>query len=70
MAAAIRDPVVLRRTLTVYGDVNRVTGPLGISDRSTIAVVLVDRSGEARWLGSGGFDDTVAADLGRALDAA
>lgn len=55
MAAAIREPVILRRTLTVYGDVNRVTRPLGIEDRSTIALLLVDRSGQVRWLGSGGF---------------
>lgn len=54
MAAAIRDPVVLQRTFTVYGDVARVTGPLGIADRSTITVCLVDPTGTVRWQGTGG----------------
>lgn len=35
-----------------YGDVSRVTTPLGIEDRSTIAVVLVDQSGHVLWLGA------------------
>ena len=63
MASAIREPVILRRTLTVYGDVNRVTAPLGIDDRSTIAVVLVDRSGHVLWLGRGGLSEPLAHDL-------
>ncbi len=69
MASAIREPVILRRTLTVYGDVGRVTGPLGIKNRSTIALFLVDASGVVRWSGSGGFDSVTARDLGDALDA-
>jgi len=60
MAAAIREPAVLQRTLTVYGDVTRLTGPLGIEDRSTIALVVVDGSGRVRWSGSGGFDAATA----------
>lgn len=63
MAAAIRDPVVLRRTLTIYGDVSRVTRPLGIDDRSTIAVLLVDGTGQVHWKGHGGFDPASAAEL-------
>ena len=63
MAAAIRDPVILRRTLTIYGDVNRVTRPLGIDDRSTITVLLVDASGHVLWQGRGGFDVSLAAEL-------
>lgn len=63
MAAAIRDPVTLRRTLTVYGDVNRVARPLGIEDRSTITVLLVDRGGRVRGQGTGGFSRSLAADL-------
>jgi hypothetical protein len=69
MAAAIRVPEILQRTLTVYGDVSRLTRPLGIEDRSTIAIVLTDRSGRVRWTGSGGFDESVAAELERALAA-
>lgn len=67
MAAAIRNPVVLRRTLTIYGDVNRLTAPLGIEDRSTIAVLLVDRSHTVCWADSGGFTTAKADDLDRAL---
>lgn len=69
MAAAIREPVILQRTLTVYGDVNRLTRPLGIEDRSTIAVLLVDPDGTVRWQGSGGFDPDTAAELDKALRA-
>ena len=67
MARAIRDPVVLRRTLTIYGDVRALTEPLGIADRSTIALFLVDGSGVVLWSGKGGFDEEVAADLERVL---
>jgi hypothetical protein len=69
MAAAIRVPEILRRTLTVYGDVSRLTRPLRIDDRSTIVIVLTDRSGRVTWTGSGGFDESAADDLERALRA-
>jgi hypothetical protein len=67
MAAAIRQPVVLQRTLTVYGNLERVTTPLGIANRSTISVFLVDGAGIVRWQGAGGFDVDVADGLERAL---
>ena len=67
MAAAIREPVVLRRTLTVYGDVTKLTAPLDIQDRSTIALFLVDRAHTVRWSGSGRFNPDTAEDLERAL---
>ncbi len=63
MAAAIRDPVVLRRTLTIYGDVSRLTVPLGIEDRSTVALMVVDGSGGVRWSGQGGFDPRTAREM-------
>lgn len=63
MAAAIREPLILQRTLTIYGDVNRVTQPLDITDRSTIALVLVDGSGNILWRGARGFDPALASDL-------
>lgn len=69
MAAAIREPAILQRTLTVYGDVNRLTRPLGIEDRSTISVFLVDRGGAVRWRGTGRFDPDVAKELDTALRA-
>jgi len=68
MAAAVRDQQTRRRTLTVYTDVRRVTAPLGIGDRSTIWLVLVDRAGQVRWCGSGGWDAAAAASLAAALD--
>lgn len=67
MAAAIPDPVVRRRTLTVYTDVRRVAAALGIEDRETITVCLVDRSGRVWWKGSGGFDRATAAALEAAV---
>jgi hypothetical protein len=70
MARAIKEPVVLQRTLTVYGDVNRLTRPLAIADTSTIAVFLVDAAGSVLWSGAGPFTDTSSASLGDALHAA
>jgi len=67
MAAAIGEPEVLQRTFTVYGDVGRVTRPLGIENRSTIAVFLLDGSGTVCWSGVGGFDPGTAGDLERVL---
>ena len=68
MASAIRVPEILQRTFTVYGDVNRITRPLGIEDRSTITVVLVDGAGQVRWRGSGGFTAALADELGSVLE--
>jgi hypothetical protein len=67
MAAAIRDEAVRRRTLTVYTDIRRVTVPLGIDDRATIWLYLVDRAGRVAWRGSGGLDPATAASLATAL---
>jgi hypothetical protein len=67
MAAAIRDQAARRRTLTVYTDVRRVTVPLGIDDRSTIWLFLVDRAGRVAWRGAGGRDEATAAALSAAL---
>jgi hypothetical protein len=70
MAAAIREPVILQRTLTIYGDVTRLTRPLGIDDRSTISVLLVDAAGVVGWQGSGAFDTATARELEVELKAA
>ena len=67
MASAIGDPTILQRTLTVYGDVSRLTRPLDIDDRSTIAVLVVDRSGRVLWSASGGFSEPLAHELETAL---
>ncbi|HUO47837.1 MAG TPA: hypothetical protein VMU09_03295 [Acidimicrobiales bacterium] len=60
MAAAIRDLEARRRTLTVYGDVRRVTAPLGITDRSTVWIFLLAEDGEIRETARGGFDQASA----------
>jgi len=67
MATSIGDPVVLRRTMTVYGDLRRLTDPLEITHRDDITVLLVDGSGGVRWRGSGPFDDALADQLAAAL---
>ena len=63
MAAAIREPLILQRTFTIYGDLDRVTGPLAIEDRSTISVFCVDRSGQVLWRGVGGYSAHLAGEL-------
>jgi hypothetical protein len=68
MATAIGDPVVLRRTLTVYGDLRRLTDPLEIDDRDHIHLFLVDGDGLVRWRAAGAFEARVADDLGAELD--
>jgi len=70
MATAIKDPTVLRRTLTVYGDRTRLTDPLGIGDRGTVTILLVDADGTVRWTGSGGFVQATVDGLDAALRSA
>lgn len=53
MKAAIPDPLTRRRTVTVYGDVDRVTDALGLTGRDEIAVVLCDRQGRVLWMTTG-----------------
>ena len=69
MATAIGDPAVQRRTLTVYGDVRRLTDPLEIDERDTIWLFAVDGSGRVRWRAAGRFDPELAEQLTAALDA-
>jgi len=67
MAAAIPDPAVRERTLTVYTDVRRVMAALQIPSTATITLVLVDRSGRIFWRDAGAYDAERAAGLERAL---
>ena len=53
MKAATPDPLTRARTVTVYGDVDRVTEGLGLADRDQIAVVLCDRAGTVFWMTTG-----------------
>lgn len=63
MKSAIPDPLTRRRTVTVYGDVSRVTGALGLPDRERIAVVLIDREGEVFWMARGPLEGKPPRDL-------
>lgn len=67
MAAIIRDPIILRRTMTVYGDVSKLTEPLGIVDRSTITVLVVQSDGSVTFSATGGFTPQLAEQLHQAL---
>ena len=69
MKAAIPDPLTRRRTVTVYGDVARVTDGLGLPNRSRIAVVLVDREGGVSWMARGPLEGDPPPDLLEALGA-
>lgn len=69
MAAAIKTPAILQRTLTIYGDLSRFTRRLGITDRSTISIFAVSEDGEICWTGQGPFTPSSAEALLTALAA-
>ena len=69
MAAAIRDRAVLERTITYYGDLRKLTEPLGIERRSRIQLLLLDDAGAVVWQGSGSYAADTATSLVEALDA-
>ena len=49
MASSIRDPIVLARTITLYGNVDGVCNPLGITSREDVSVRVVRRDGSVIW---------------------
>jgi hypothetical protein len=64
MATSIRDPDILARTITVYGNVDRFCAPLGIVSRDDVSVRIAERSGAVRWGTTGPVsDERVAAAL-------
>ncbi len=63
MASGVRDQEARQRTLTVYGNVNRLTGPLDIRDRATVSIFLVRRGGEVIDRAAGPFDEVTAVRL-------
>jgi len=67
MAAAIREPVVLQRTLTIYTDVRRVTVGLGIDATDTVSLFVVGADGAVHWRGCGGFDRDTATEMAQVL---
>jgi hypothetical protein len=68
MAASIRDPEVLARTITLYGSVNGLCEPLGISSREDVSVRVVRRDGSVVWGTTGQVSEQGVADVLAALD--
>ena len=70
MAASIKVPEVLARTITVYGSVDGVCRPLGIDTRDTVSVRVVRRDGSVAWGTTGQVAEPLVEELLAALDAA
>ncbi len=67
MAASIRDPDVLARTITIYGSVDSLCNPLGITSRETVSVRAVRRDGSVVWGTTGEVSDQAVTSLLAAL---
>jgi hypothetical protein len=67
MAASIRDPEVLARTITLYGSVDDLCTPLGITSRESVSVRVVRRDGSVAWGTTGQVSEERVADLLAAL---
>ena len=67
MKAAIPDPLTRARTVTVYGDVSRITKGLGLANRDEIAVLLCDRAGTVHWMTTGPLGGDPPTGLSRLL---
>jgi hypothetical protein len=68
MAASIRDPQILARTITIYGSVDRLCDPLGITSRDTVSVRVARRDGSVVWGTTGPVSDAAVSDLLAALE--
>ena len=69
MRAAIPDPAVRRRTITLYLDKAAFRAALGIASEDRIHVRLVDRTGAVLWRTDGVWDAAKAAALDAVLAA-
>jgi hypothetical protein len=67
MAASIRDPEVLARTITLYGSVDGLCEPLGITSREDVSVRVVTRDGTVAWGTTGQVNGQDVASLLAAL---
>lgn len=67
MRAAIPDPAVRRRTITLYLDKVAFRAALGVAGEDLIDVRLVDRSGTTHWRSDGAWDAAKAAALDAVL---
>jgi len=68
MAASIRDPQILARTITIYGSVDRLCDPLGITSRDTVSVRVARRDGSVVWGTTGPVSEAAVSDLLTALE--
>jgi hypothetical protein len=68
MRAAIPDPAVRRRTITLYLDKVAFRAALGVPDEDRIHVRLVDRAGATHWRAYGRWDAAKAAALDAVLE--
>lgn len=69
MAASIRDPRVLARTITIYGSVDAVCEPLGITSRENVSIRIVRRDGTVLWGCTGTVTDELLKESLAALPA-
>ena len=69
MAAIIRDPRVLARTITIYGSIDAVCEPLGITSRENVSVRIVRRDGTVLWGCTGAVTDELLSQAIAALPA-
>ena len=63
MATGVGSLETQQRTFTVYGDLNRVTRPLAINDRSVVSIFIVNANGLILDRATGRFDPAVASRL-------
>ena len=68
MAAAV-DPPGRARTVTVYGELDRLTSSVASIDRRTVTLLVLDRGGVVRGSLGGRFDIGAAASLDRIVEA-
>ena len=68
MRAAVADPAVCERTITLYLDKAAFRAALGVPSDDQIHVRLVDRSGTTHWCTDGAFDAAKAAALDAVLE--
>ena len=69
MRAGIPDRHVRRHTLTAYLNLGDLQRSLELPDLDDIYLLLVDRTGDVRWRGRGGYSEATLAALSVALQA-
>lgn len=67
MRSGIPDASVRQHTITTYTDLGALTRALGIGDRDTVHVFLLDTHGRIVWRDSGEVDEAKALVLAKAM---